>query len=488
MIKISYKKLKVVICILTVVACASAQQYEQQTELLPSVPETVPEPTAIIKNSNPKSETQQQSKPAIQNTEDDGIKKEMDILAYGLDSEISDLIAKYINEDIFYFSDQIQKVFDAAKSDAIKQKCIEYFTAAEDPRLKEYALAIAQDPYDAEKDLVASVFKYISVLKFTEAAPYARKIIDDENKDYFDAALNALGRIGRAEDAQFLADFLDRPDMSTARRQSLMKVLGKLHAIETSDKLISIAEDENENTFVRMYAAEALGEMKNMDALPVLIELYNASDPNLRASVIRALKNYSSDEDAKSVIEQALRDNHYKVRLEAIAAIKSLKLVSAGDSLIYRAKNDPESVVKYACYDAVASLNLPAGNDFLISVVKDTKKGETAQVKAASALLQYGNAGTEVIIALAEDTLKDDKKKNLRYALGKEFAKHINSSFSGICQNYLDSKDVSTQGIGLDIYARNRFAELTTRVQEIAEDDKAGPNKVKAQRILSASS
>ena len=112
MIKISYKKLKVVICILTVVACASAQQYEQQTELLPSVPETVPEPTAIIKNSNPKSETQQQSKPAIQNTEDDGIKKEMDILAYGLDSEISDLIAKYINEDIFYFSDQIQKVFD----------------------------------------------------------------------------------------------------------------------------------------------------------------------------------------------------------------------------------------------------------------------------------------------------------------------------------------------------------------------------------------
>ena len=248
------------------------------------------------------------------------------------------------------------------------------------------------------------------MLKFTEAAPYARKIIDDENEDYFDAALNALGSIGRAEDAQFLADFLDRPDMSTARRQSLMKVLGKLHAIETSDKLISIAEDENENTFVRMYAAEALGEMKNMDALPVLIELYNASDPNLRASVIRALKNYSSDEDAKSVIEQALRDNHYKVRLEAIAAIKSLKLVSAGDSLIYRAKNDPESVVKYACYDAVASLNLPAGNDFLISVVKDTKKGETAQVKAASALLQYGNAGTEVIIALAEDTLKDDKK------------------------------------------------------------------------------
>lgn len=471
---ILHTRLRRAACLSVLTVCISIQQYMTAQSSSP----TVPEPTAVITNAG---STQQQS---TQQEDTDAVQQEMDILAYGLDSEITELISKYIAEKDFHFADEVQQVFETTKTNTVKQKCIEYFAAAEDPRLKEYALAVAQDPYDESKELVASVFQYIGKLAFTEAAPYARKIIDDENEDYFDAALSALGSIGSAEDALFLADFLDRPDMPTARRQALMRVLGQLHAVETSGKLLSIAQDENENTFVRMYAVEALGEMQDADALAAYADLYNASDPNLRASVIKALSHYDGNAEAQSIIEQALRDNHYKVRLEAVAAIKQQNLVSAGDALVYRAKNDPESVVKYACYDAIAYLNFSSGNDFLISIVKDSRKGDTAQSKAAAALLQYGNAGTQEIIALANDTLADDKKKNLRYALGKEFAKYSNPAFSAVCQEYLKSTDVSTQGIGLDIYARNRFPELTALVEEIAGNDKAGPNKVKANRIL----
>ena len=50
-----------------------------------------------------------------------------------------------------------------------------------------------------------------------------------------------------------------------------MKVLGKLQALSTWEKLCEICQDEEENSFVRMYAAEAIGNMKLPDSIPILV-------------------------------------------------------------------------------------------------------------------------------------------------------------------------------------------------------------------------
>ena len=49
---------------------------------------------------------------------------------------------------------------------------------------------------------------------------------------------------------------------------------------------------------------------------------------------------------------------------------------------------------------------------------------------------------------------------------------------------FLDSKDVSTQGIGLDIWKKNRYSSLKDKVTSIAEAEKASTNKSKARLIL----
>ncbi len=410
--------------------------------------------------------------------------KELNTLRYGLDDEIIALLDSFLKENTYPYRTEIYELFGKTKSVSVREKIIAYFTQAADPCLSEYALAVAADPFDTRKSTVSLVFKYVSALKLTEAAGSVRTLLENENEDYFDAALSALGDIGSADDAVFIAEYLDRTDLSVARQQSLMKVLGKLKAVETWDALVEIAKDENRNSFVRMYAAEAIGTLEKPESVPVLAELFETSDPNFRASVVKGLSNYT-DKAAEAVVIEAIRDAHYKVRLEAVAAVKKLKLKDAEPSLLYRAKNDPEASVKYACYDALGFLGSADGNKYLVSLLKDAKLNDTAKTKAAAALVEYGNAsGTDAVIDLARSTLADDKKKSLRYALGKLFASTENGAFAGICGEYLASKDVATVGTGLDIYAKNRFPSLTAEVKRIAEDEKAGANRTKARKIL----
>ena len=119
-------------------------------------------------------------------------------------------------------------------------------------------------------------------------------------------------------------------------------------------------------------------------------------------------------------------------------------------------------------------------------------KIDTPKSRVATALLEYNNAGTDEIIALARETLKDDRRKPLRYALGKEFAKYKRNEFSSICKDYLDSKDTATQGTGLDIYSKGRYPDVLPVVRQIILDAAKNPlkknaNAEKAKKILGSS-
>ena len=124
----------------------------------------------------------------------------------------------------------------------------------------------------------------------------------------------------------FLVEYLDRPDLSDAQKQTLMRTCGKMHAVETWQMLVDVLEDEDENAFVRMYAAEALGLMKTPKSVPVLVKNFETTDPNLRQYVIKGLANFPDVIEAKAVILQGIRDEHWKVRQEAIASAKEMEM------------------------------------------------------------------------------------------------------------------------------------------------------------------
>ncbi|MBQ9494502.1 MAG: HEAT repeat domain-containing protein [Treponema sp.] len=432
----------------------------------------------------PRAPNSEKSEEAALNDEGkNAVQEYSETLQYGVSPEIIELIDKFIKNDDPRFVDEIYDVFQKTKTPSVREKVFEYFAHFKDPCLEDYAVEILNDPYDTKDSTVSLVFKYVSDVRCKPAIPAVIRLLELDDTKYFEGALTTLGEIGDASEALYLADFIERDDLTMPQRQALARVLGKLGAVETWEKLSFIAQNEDENTFIRMYAAEAIGNMKKQESIPILVELYEAGDPNFRQYVIKGLANYPESAEAKAVIMQGIRDEHYKVRLESIAAVKKLNMSEASPYLIYRAKNDKEKVVKNACYDAIAVLGTKDGIAYLVSILEDKKAGDTTKAEAVKALIA-NNAGETHIIALAQETLKDDLHKPLRYAIGKELAKYGKPSYEAVCRSFLSSKDVATVSLGLDIYKKGRYGGVTGAVQSLVADKRAGVNQTRARKIL----
>jgi len=297
-------------------------------------------------------------------------------------------------------------------------------------------------------------------------------------------AISALGVVGGSEQAVFLSKMFDDDDLDINVRQELVKALGELKVVETWDKLKDLAEDENENLYVRMYAAQAIGEMKKNESIDILITLFNSSDPNIREYVLKGLSNYT-DKKVQSLIVSAVKDNYWKVRKEAISIVEEQKITAAAPYLRYRAQNDSEAVIVYEAMEALAVLDDKEGTEFLIKTVQNTTKNDVLRSKSAESLLKNKiTSGYDAVIQAASMSLEKDIDKNLRYALGKLFAKYPDSAWKDICEEYLHNKDVATKGTGLDIYSSNRYKSLTATVKDMAENDDSSAIKKKAKLIL----
>ena len=72
------------------------------------------------------------------------------------------------------------------------------------------------------------------------------------------------------------------------------------------------------------------------------------------------------------------------------------------------------------------------------------------------------------------ETVKDDRRKQLRYALGKEMAKYSNPAFAEVTLEFLKNKDTSTIRTGLDMWAKGRYSNCDDEVNALA--DKADLN------------
>ncbi len=403
----------------------------------------------------------------LDNTDPDGRKNYPDIIKYGLEDDISELLETLTKNKDVRFENEVYDLFQETKSDSVREKILRYFRTLEDPCLEDFAVTVLDDPYDEKKSVVDACFSYVQTVKTKEAIPACKKLLESDDEEYFMNSIETLGKIGGAAEALYLSKYLENEDLTVPQKQALVRALGNLHAVETYDTLVSLAEDEDENSFVRMYSAEAIGEMKKNEAVPVLVNLFESDDPNLRASVIKGLENFTTDEAKKTII-QGIRDSHQKVRNEAIKAVKNLKITEADEYLIYRAKNDKESSVKKACYETLASLGTSKGDEYLLGELKNKKTGDNTKAEIAKALLSE-NKGSKEVAALASETADDDRRKQLRYALGKEMAKYKNSDFADVCLKYMQSKDNATVGTGLDIYAKGRYSNCDSFVRELAE-------------------
>ena len=414
------------------------------------------------------------SEEAEKRDEDETVyEKNLKAINFGTPSEIGKLIDDISEHEDPRYDGALYDLFISSTNSTIKEKIIAYFTKRKDPCLEDYAVSVLDDPYDTSNSIVEKLFAYVSEVECKEAAPALVNLLENGEERYFNGALSALGKTGGEKEADYLADYLERDDLTVPQRQALMRTLGSMAAEGTFERILDIAQDEDENSFVRMYAAEAVGKMKKDEAVPVLLNLLEKGDPNMRQYCIKGLSYFTDVQDAREAILQSIRDDHYKVRLEAIDAAKKMNISEAVSYIIYRAKNDSEKVVKTACYSVLAEMNNSEGSQFLSEQLADKKTSDSVKIEIAKAVMKDGIIGENEIIALAKESVADVKHKQLKNELGKLFIKYSRPSYGEICAMYIASKDSDTVSQGLEMFKAGKYEEARSAVITVAGDKKA---------------
>jgi HEAT repeat protein len=415
-------------------------------------------------------------------------KRRADVIRFGLENEITELVSS-IDKDDVSLTEDLAALFSKTRSPAVRESILALFAKQGNRSLADYALSVLEDPYDAKKTTVSAVFNYAETLHISEAAPAARGMLEREDSVWRSDAIRLLGKVGAPEDARFLIDYLDGEISGDEKqrliiRQEVMTALGSLKAIEVWDRMADIARDENENAFIRATSARALGLMGKGEAIPLLAALYEDQDPLLRAAAVEALGGLSGSE-AESVVAEAFRDTNYKVRLAALGAAERQRYSGVGATILYRARTDPVEAVKWRAFEVLGSLGEAEGLSWLESIAVDEKASDKMRLKAMSVLFdksqsQFGPSLAKIAFA----SLKDDKKAVLRNELGKILSKGKTEGFGDLAVAYIQHKDPQAKALGLEMYNKSRYAEALPFVEAIAADPKMGGLQSRAKAIL----
>lgn len=417
--------------------------------------------------------------------------KRGDVLKYGLENEIVELVNELERRDDRSYNDELVRLFESTRSGAVRDSILSFYGAQKNPAFKDYCLLVLEDPYAFRNTTVSSVFQYVQKIPLREAAPLVRDLLSNESGEFRDQAIRTLGKIGNEEDALYLFEYLQSNIPGDERqrliiRQNIMTALGELKSESVWEDFILVAQDEEENTMIRATAARAIGMIGKEGGVPILADLFEAEDPILRAAVVSALSGYT-DQEAVEVVLEGLKDAHYRVRLEALDAIKKQGAKKAAPIVRYRAENDPVEAVKMKSYDVLAFLDEHDTTGWMIEQVRDIKTSDKVRLRIITVLMEHNRSAViEDAVQVAFASLKDDKKKWIRYELGKLFAKYDDGALSAVAEAYITHGDTLTKGIGIELYNKNRFSNLKSHVEAIAGNKKMGGLQNQAKRALSS--
>ncbi len=415
--------------------------------------------------------------------------KRQNVILYGLEDDILELLGKLKEDEDERFDTDLATVFNETKIPKLKQKLFQYFAEKENPCLKDAAIKILESRYDYNKDTVSAAILYSRDLKIQETKKVFRDILEEEDTEYIEMAISALGKLGDSDDAVFLsemfeANYYDDDKKSLIVQQSIAGALEELHAESTWDFLVEIASDSEENATIRGRMATALGKIGNEKAVPILCKLFEEKDPILRTAAIKGLASFKTKEASK-VLLQAFKDSYYKVRLQAIKSAKEEKRSDAIPYILYRAKKDPVNNVKYKAIEALSEFKDEKSDKWMIKSFKNSKTKQSIRLKIAYYMLK--NNFEAIYPSVKEKTLaalSDDKKKRAASELGKILSKIKNPATEELAVAFLNHKDVFVKSIGLDMFKKNEYTALVPLIQKLTKDEKHSALSRRAKRLL----
>lgn len=344
-------------------------------------------------------------------------KERRDILKYGIDSEIVDVINAIRSEKDDSCNEELKFLLETNKNPEINRAVLEFMREQETDLVKDRAMEILEqylEDYDYNTNLLLSVVSYLSSLEVSEAGPLFYTLLRDNNPVLAGSALRGIGKLkdlSRVEEIQALVEEYQGDESYEDFVANAILVMGDLKYKEAEPWLMDVLDDVDSPSSHRQYAAISLGHIGSPDGFALLKQMYSSSENSqLRSYVLKGISFYDSEEVAPILLD-ALRDSFWKIRVAAAEGLAERQYRQAIDILEYKVKKDPQRQVRYGALDALAKMEDREAEDFIVEQFSGERNPFDIRQKALQLMMEGRFSGS---IEALKEVLgpKWDKKKD----------------------------------------------------------------------------
>ncbi len=238
----------------------------------------------------------------------------------------------------------------------------------------------------------------------------------------------SLPHVRQTEISKLLIELLN--DEQSQVRMQAANALGNIGFREAIDPLINALADPND--WVRVQIVDAIGKLGNPFTAKVLAQhLESEEEPHVRATLVKALGKIG-DENIAPLLIVYLEDLDNRVRANCVEALAQLKIGKASlKTAFMKLVDDQSNRVRANVAMALVSMGEDKGREILVSML--SSKNEFMRASAAYAFGEIGQSEDrmEIIKLLGDSSLM--VRKNAIKALAKHGVKAIPDLFHALC-------------------------------------------------------
>jgi len=409
-------------------------------------------------------------------------------LLYGIDSQVLDAIKGLSSAHDAGFTQELAQVLSDQRSPSLQKAVLDLF---QEQKLKEgegRAKTILAGWQDAPSDLLVSAIRYLTSLGSDGLAEGLAPLVDSTDSSVASAGIAGLGKTGDATSVTLLIGKLKSLDFPDSHKADVILALGALKSSAASEELMAIARNPDAEKVRRMYAADSLGRIGDIRALPVLRDMFAEKDALIRLYAASALSRFSL-EDVFPALIQGLRDENWKVREQSAKSLARplapAQREIALPILSYKAEFDTVSQVRLASIEALGEIGGDGAFTFLLGVYSGAERPLESREAALSVLAAKAlHASMAAIRSVINSEWKSFDQRTLE-STAKVLASSRGAELRDIYLKFLESADPVVRSYGVRGIAENHFTDLREKVREVSEKDPNPGTRKEAENSLS---
>jgi HEAT repeat protein len=409
-------------------------------------------------------------------SEDDVAAKERtrQTLRYGIDSQALEAIRSITAARDATFTKELAEMLAERRSPEVRKAVLALF---QDQKLKEgepAATALLEAWQDAPGALLVSAIRYLSAIGSAGLAERLGPVTDATDASAAVAAIQALGATGDAAATTLLVGKLKSTAYPESRKSEIILALGSLKDAGATDVLLEIAGNPDDDKVRRMYAADGLGRIGDLRALPVLEEMVAEKDALIRLYALSALSRFDLKHVFPRLIE-GLRDESAKIREQCARALgRELDPAQAAVAvpiLSYKAEFDPEAIVRLAAIKALGEVWGDAAIELLRRVYRGADHPLDSRESALGSLVARALTSTiDAIRAVIDEEWKSNDQRVLQ-STARVLSTAKGGELKDLYLRLLDSTDPVVRSYAVRGIVTNGFSDLKERIRQMADKD-----------------